>query len=278
MRAQDFDFLATLLKQQSGLVLTPEMAYVLELRLTPVARKWNLGSIDHLAEALRRRADPAQMRDVTEAVTVNESFFFRDTRSVELFCEVMLPSLLQARTSKRSLRIWSAASSSGQEAYSLAMLLKERGAEMEGWQIEIVGTDLSSEMIDRAKSGIYTSFEVQRGMPIRLLLKYFKRIGDKWQIAESIRKSVRFRRHNLLHDMGGLGTFDIVFCRNVLTYFDSETKRRVLDAIRSQTAADGYLVLGTGESLLGISEAFAAAPEAAGLFQPAAPREVRLTA
>lgn len=274
MRPQDFDTLSKLLKQQSGLVLTPDKAYLLESRLTPIARKWNLAGIEQLADALRSRGDPIQIRDVTEAMTVNESFFFRDTRPFDLFRDVMLPSLIKARAAKRLLRIWSAAASSGQEAYSLAMLLKERAPELDGWTIDIVGTDLSSEMVERAKSGIYTSFEVQRGMPVKLLVKYFARLGDKWQIAEAIRKGVQFRRHNLLHDLSLFGVFDIVFCRNVLIYFDVETKGKVLAAIRNQTAADGYLVLGAAETVMGITEMFVASPGSPGLYQPAAPRRV----
>jgi chemotaxis protein methyltransferase CheR len=277
MRPQDFDILSRLLKQQSGLVLTPDKAYLLESRLTPIARKWNLQGIEQLADALRSKADPAQIRDITEAMTVNESFFFRDTKPFDMFREIMLPYLITARAAKRALRIWSAAASSGQEAYSLAMLLKERGAELDGWNIDIVGTDLSSEMVERAKSGIYTSFEVQRGMPVKLLVKYFARAGDKWQIAEPLRKCVHFRRHNLLHDVSLLGTFDIVFCRNVLIYFDVETKRKVLGAIRKQMPADGYLTLGAAETVMGVTDAFAPTPGAPGLYQPAG-AEIRRTA
>jgi chemotaxis protein methyltransferase CheR len=278
MRPQDFDVLSRLLKQQSGLVLTPDKAYLLESRLVPVARKWNLAGIEQLADALRNRADPVQIRDVTEAMTVNESFFFRDTKPFDLFRDVMLPAMIKARAVRRSLRIWSAAASSGQEAYSLSMLIKERGAELDGWHIEIVGTDLSSEMVDRARSGIYTSFEVQRGLPVKLLVKYFAKHGDKWQISEAIRRSVQFRRHNLLHELGTLGVFDIVFCRNVLIYFDVETKAKVLGAIRNQTAPDGYLVLGAAETVMGITDAFAPAAGAPGLYQPNSQTGARLTA
>jgi chemotaxis protein methyltransferase CheR len=269
MRPQDFETLSKLLRQQSGLVLTPDKAYLLESRLTPIARKWKLAGIEQLADALRLKADPQQIRDVTEAMTVNESFFFRDTKPFDMFRDIMLPAMIKARAARRTLRIWSAAASSGQEAYSLSMLLKERGPELDGWSIEIVGTDLSTEMVERCRAGIYTSFEVQRGMPVKFLVKYFERAGDKWQIAESIRKMVQFRRHNLLHDISGLGVFDIVFCRNVLIYFDVETKSKVLGAIRKQMPADGYLTLGAAETVMGITDAFVPAPGSPGLYLPA---------
>ena len=268
MRPQDFDTLSTMLKRQSGLVLTMDKAYLLESRLTPVARKWNLAGVAELAEALRLRNDPVQLRDVTEAMTVNETFFFRDKRPFDLFEQIMLPAMIKARTTKRALRIWSAAASSGQEAYSLAMLIKERGPELAGWTIDIVGTDLSSEMVERAQTGVYTSFEVQRGMPVKLLVKYFTRSGDKWQIAPMIRSGVQFRRHNLLHDFTLLGHFDIVFCRNVLIYFDVETKGKILQAIRKQMPADGYMVLGAAETVMGITDTFAPVVGSPGLYRP----------
>jgi chemotaxis protein methyltransferase CheR len=268
MQPNDYETLSQIVKKQSGLVLTPDKVYLLESRLLPVARKWNLTSVAQLAESIRLRPNPAQIRDVTEAMTTNESFFFRDTKPFDLFRDTMLPALLQARAIKRRIRIWSAASSSGQEAYSIAMLLKERGAELSGWTFEIVGTDLSTEMVERSKSGIYTAFEAQRGMPARLLVKYFARSGDKWQISDDLRKMVNFRQFNLLTDLSVLGTFDIVFCRNVLIYFDLPTKTSVLAAVAKQMTDDGYLVLGAAETVLGVSDKFRSVPGQTGLYMP----------
>ena len=270
MLARDFETFSSLVKTESGLTMTPEKAYLLESRLAPVALKWKLSGVEQLAEALRSRHDAAQIRDVTEAMTINESQFFRDTKPFDLLSDKMLPALLAARSAKRRLRIWSAACSSGQEAYSIAILLKETAA-LNGWAIEIVGTDISTDMVERAKAGVYSSFEIQRGMPAKLLVKYFGRAGDKWQITEPIRRAVQFRRHNLLHDAMALGTFDLVFCRNVLIYFDIPTKAKVLAAVHRQMPADGYLVLGAAETVLGVTEMFNQSPGLPGIYVPSAP-------
>jgi chemotaxis protein methyltransferase CheR len=280
MRPQDFETLARVVKAQSGLELTPDKAYLLEARLAPVARKWKLETVAQLADQVRSRPADVQIRDVAEAMTTNESFFFRDIKPFDLVRDIMLPQLLKARADRRTLRIWSAASSSGQEAYSLALMLKERGAELNGWKIEIVGTDLSTEMVERAQSGEYSTFEVQRGMPAKLLVKYFKRNGDKWQVSDEIRSMTQFKRANLLHDLSSLGKFDIVFCRNVLIYFDLATKRQVLAAIAKQMPADGYLVLGASETVLGITDKFRTSQGTPGYYVPtdvADGAKVRLT-
>ncbi|MBI1273278.1 MAG: methyltransferase domain-containing protein [Alphaproteobacteria bacterium] len=256
MRPEDFDLFSTIVKQRSGLVLTPEKAYLLESRLMPVARKWNLKNLDDLAASIRAKREEALLRDMTEAMTTNESSFFRDQRPFDQFRQVVLPKLLETRAGKKHIRIWSAASSSGQEAYTLAMLLNEDKARLAGWRIEIVGTDLSSEMVERARSGIYTQFEVQRGLPITLLVKYFTQQGDKWQINQDIRNMVSFREMNLLQDFGPIGVFDVVFCRNVLIYFDAQTKGKVLESISRVMTPDGVLYLGGAETVLGITDKF----------------------
>jgi len=269
MRVEDFDMFATLLKQRSGLVLTKDKAYLLESRLMPVARKWNMKGLDELASTVRTRKDEALLRDITEAMTTNESSFFRDQRPFDLFRQVVLPKLMESRAAKRQIRIWSAACSSGQEAYSLAMLLAEDAAKLAGWRIEIVGTDISAEMVERAKAGIYTQFEVQRGLPIQMLVKHFKQQGDKWQIGPNLRQMVSFREWNLLGDLGGLGQFDIVFCRNVLIYFDQPTKTKVLEGIVRQMPPDGVLYLGGAETVLGITDRFKPVDGQRGLYTPA---------
>ncbi len=256
MKVEDFDMFSNLLKQRSGLVLTKDKAYLLESRLMPVARKWNMKGLEDLAQTVRSRKEEALLRDITEAMTTNESSFFRDQKPFDLFKQLVLPKLLEARAAKRQIRIWSAACSSGQEAYSLAMLLQEEGAKLSGWKIEIVGTDISAEMVERCKAGIYTQFEVQRGLPITHLVKYFKQNGDKWQISPQIRQMASFREYNLLGDLTPLGQFDVVFCRNVLIYFDQGTKGKVLEQIARLMPADGMLYLGGAETVLGITDRF----------------------
>ena len=256
MKVEDFDMFSNLLKQRSGLVLTKDKAYLLESRLMPVARKWNMKGLEDLAQAVRSRKEEALLRDITEAMTTNESSFFRDQKPFDLFKQLVLPKLLESRAARKQIRIWSAACSSGQEAYSLAMLLQEEGPKLAGWKIEIIGTDISAEMVERCKAGIYTQFEVQRGLPITMLVKYFKQNGDKWQISPQIRQMASFREFNLLGDLSPLGQFDVVFCRNVLIYFDQATKGRVLEQAARIMPPDGYLYLGGAETVLGITDRF----------------------
>lgn len=257
MKPEDFDLFATLVKQRSGLILSKDKTYLLESRLTPVARKYNMKTLDDLAQSIRTKREEQVLRDITEAMTTNESFFFRDTKPFDQFRKVLLPELIRTRATKKQIRIWSSAASSGQEAYSLAMICCEEAARIQGWKIDILGTDLSSEMVERAKSGIYTQFEVQRGLPITLLMKYFSQIGtDKWQIKENIRQMVQYKEGNLLTDFGPVGVFDVIYCRNVLIYFDQPTKTRVLDAMSHVLAPDGVLFLGGAETVLGISDKF----------------------
>jgi chemotaxis protein methyltransferase CheR len=256
MNVTDFEVIAQLLKERSGLALNKEKAYLLESRLNPVARKWNFAGFDELAQAIRNAGDEALLVDVTEAMTTNESFFFRDQKPFEQFTDMVLPHLLEARAAKRSFRIWSAACSSGQEPYTLAMLLKEQADKLAGWQVEIVATDLSCEILDKAKEGLYSQFEVQRGLPITLLVKYFVQVGDRWQIDDSLRRMIKFRPFNLLDDLQPLGKFDVVFCRNVLIYFDTPTKTRVLGGIADMLPPDGFLYLGGAETVLGTTDRF----------------------
>jgi chemotaxis protein methyltransferase CheR len=256
MNVTDFELIAQLLRERSGLALNKEKAYLLESRLNPVARKWNFSGFDELAQAIRTKNDEALLVDVTEAMTTNESFFFRDQRPFEQFNEIVLPHLLEARASKRSFRIWSTACSSGQEPYTLAMLLKEHADKLAGWRVEIVATDLSNEILDKAKEGLYSQFEVQRGLPIALLVKHFVQVGDRWQIDDSLSKMIKFQQFNLLGDFSSLGRFDVVFCRNVLIYFDMPTKTQVLEGIADLLPPDGFLYLGGAETVLGTTDRF----------------------
>jgi chemotaxis protein methyltransferase CheR len=191
---------------------------------------------------------------------------------------VVLPRMLEARATRRTIRIWSAACSSGQEPYSLCMLLQKETVRLAGWRVEIVATDLSSEMVERARAGVYTQFEVQRGLPIKLLVENFTQVGDKWQISDKLRSMVQFREFNLLGDLGPLGQFDVVFCRNVLIYFDQPTKARVLEGISRQMAPDGVLYLGGAETVLGITEKFKPMEDQRGLYVINSPAAVRAAA
>jgi chemotaxis protein methyltransferase CheR len=256
MKPEDFDFVSKLVKDRSGLVLTKDKAYLLESRLMPVARKRGLKGLDELVLSMRSRPDESLLKEVTEAMTTNESFFFRDIKPFDLFRQNILPHLIQARSTKRQFRIWCSASSSGQEPYTIAMILKEEAARMAGWRHEIVGTDISTEMLTKAKAGLYSQFEVQRGLPIQMLVKYFKKKDDMWQANEDLRNMVQYREFNLLDNLRPLGQFDVVFCRNVLIYFDQPTKKKVLDQIADLMPDDGVLFLGGAETVLGISDKF----------------------
>ena len=258
MKPQDFEYLQTLLKSRSGLVLSTDKVYLVESRLMPVARGKGLGGLDELIQAVRIGNDEKLLTDVTDAMTTNESFFFRDMRPFESFRETVLPRIVESRraSGRNVVRIWSAACSSGQEPYTLAMILKEEEAKYKGVRFEIIATDLSTEIVDKAREGIYTQFEVQRGLPIQLLLKYFKQNGDRWQIDRSIRDMVAIKQYNLMNDFTVLGLFDIVYCRNVLIYFDQPTKTDILGRVSKLMPDDGILYLGGAESVLGISDAF----------------------
>ncbi|MBC8238942.1 MAG: protein-glutamate O-methyltransferase [Alphaproteobacteria bacterium] len=256
MTPGDFELLANVLKERSGLSIGQDKVYLLESRLTPVARRNNLDSLEALVAEVRAKRSEALLCEITEAMTTNESFFFRDIKPFEIFETAILPKLLAERASRKSLRIWSAACSTGQEAYSLAMILREMAPKLAGWRIEIVGTDISNEVLEKAKAGIYSQFEVQRGLPVNLLMKYFTQVSELWQIDAAIRAMVTYKEFNLLKDLKSLGSFDIIFCRNVLIYFDKPTKTKVLDAMSGILAKDGCLFMGAAETVLGISDIF----------------------
>src|SRR6195952_1730674 len=202
------------------------------------------------------------------AMTTNETFFFRDKVPLDHFRDSIMPEILQARANRKSLRIWCAAGSTGQEPYSLAMALKEMSAATAGFRIEIIATDLSQEVLEKSKAGIYSQFEVQRGLPIQLLVKYFKQTGEFWQINADIRAMVQHRQLNLLHDFSQLGVFDIIFCRNVLIYFDQDTKINIFNRLAKTMEPDGFLVLGAAETVVGLTDVFKPFPEKRGLYRP----------
>lgn len=266
MNEQDYKFFEELLKRESGLIITPEKTYLLESRLLPLAEKFGAVSLEGLAKKMRDTKDPAIQRAVVEAMTTNETSFFRDNTPFQRMKEDILPYFIKARAAQKSLRIWSAACSSGQEPYSTAMLLKEFGPQLQGWKFEIVATDLSHDILAQAKAGIYSQFEVQRGLPIQMLVKYFTQQGDRWHVKQELKDMITFKPANLLSDFSALGQFDIVFCRNVLIYFDVPTKAKVLQGIRGVTKQDGVLFLGGAETVIGISDAFKSLADARGVY------------
>ncbi|MBY0332369.1 MAG: protein-glutamate O-methyltransferase CheR [Acetobacteraceae bacterium] len=279
MTPQGFDVVARLVKARSGLVLTPDKLYMLETRLAPMLRQQGIASLDALALRLGRGAPEERLAAaVTEALTTNETSFFRDGTPFEHLRKV-LPKLTMARPPGAAVRIWSAACSTGQEAYSVAMLAAELAPQLGGRRVEILGTDIAEEILARAREGAFTQFEVQRGLPVQMLVKYFRQDpagGGRWRIAEPLRAMARFQSFNLLGDPRALGTFDVIFCRNVLIYFDPPTKAQVLAAVASRLAPDGYLYLGGAETVLGLTDRLVPVPGQRGVHE--LPRPAALTA
>ena len=279
MTPQSFELFAAVLRASSGLAIGPDKAYLLETRLAPLLRREKMSGLDALADRLRGAAKVGAAhaglaREVVEAMTTNESFFFRDDKPFVHMRTHTLPRLHAVRSPSARLRLWSAAASTGQEAYSLAMLVAEQRAALGGRAVEIVGTDIAREPLARAREGVYTQFEIQRGLPMQMLVKYFSKHGPQWRLAESIRSMASFREWNLLDDLRPLGQFDVVFCRNVLIYFDQPTKARVLEAIARQLAPDGLLYLGGAETVLGITDRLVPAAAGHGVYELAPARTI----
>jgi chemotaxis protein methyltransferase CheR len=259
--------IAALLQARSGLVIGPDKMYLLETRLGAIMRRENVKDLSGLADKMR--PGNALEREVVEAMTTNESLFFRDSKPFDALRHRILPRLHAARCAGAPLRIWSAAASTGQEAYSIAMVAAELGGALGGRRIEILGTDIAREPLQRAREGLYTQFEIQRGLPMQYLVKYFDKVDGQWRVKAPLRTAVTFREWNLLGDLRSLGQFDIVFCRNVLIYFDTPTKARVLNAIARQLAPDGVLFLGGAETVLGLTDSFRAIQGESGAYAPA---------
>lgn len=266
MSPLDYEFLRKVLKDRSGLDLSADKQYLVESRLLPLARRANLSGIPELVQKMRSGGEQLTGQ-VVEAMTTNETFFYRDKIPFDHLRDGILPGLIKSRASRRSLRIWSAACSTGQEPYSIAMCLREFGPALAGWRIEIVATDLSQEVLEKSKAGLYSQFEVQRGLPIQLLVKYFNQLGELWQLSADIRGMVQHRQLNLLQDFSHLGKFDVIFCRNVLIYFDQETKASIFERLAKVMEPDGTLLLGAAESVVGITDAFKPNQERRGLYQ-----------
>ncbi|MBN8647012.1 MAG: protein-glutamate O-methyltransferase CheR [Caulobacterales bacterium] len=265
MKPGDFDFIANLVRDRSGLVLTPDKTYLVESRLGPIARREGIASLEEMISIIKMRNDVRLIEAVVDAMTTNETFFFRDKTPFEHLENIILPDLV-AKKRGGTIRIWCAAASTGQEPYTIAMVIDQMGHKMGGCKVEIIGTDISERCLEKAKSGLYTQFEVQRGLPVNYLVKYFKKEGENWRISENIRNCARYRQMNLLDDFRTLGRFDIIFCRNVLIYFDITTKKRVLERMAQQVEGPGYLLMGAAETVLGITDTFRPVPNARGLY------------
>jgi chemotaxis protein methyltransferase CheR len=264
----DYQTICEAVHRRSGLTLSAEKAYLLESRLSPLLLRRQIGSFAALATAIRS-GNETVIADVTEALTTNETSFFRDIKPFQSFREYVLPRLATARSARKRLRIWSAACSTGQEPYSLAMLLREEAARLAGWSIEIIGTDLSREALTKARAATYSQFEVQRGMPTPMLIKYFEKDGDHWRLKPACREMVSYRTFNLLDSFAPLGQFDVIFCRNVLIYFDQPTKAAIFAKLARALSADGYLFLGGAETVLGITDRFLPAEGQRGVYAQA---------
>ncbi len=266
MRPDSIDYLIKLVKTRSGLLLTPEKQYLLESRLLPIARSRNLQNLDALVQHLKAQSNETLLVEITEAMTTNESSFFRDGKPFENFRQHILPLVRKQVGGRQNLRIWSAASSTGQEPYTIAMTLMEENAP--GWKHEILATDLAGKVLDKAKQGVYSQFEAQRGMPIQLLLKYFTQLPDtSWQIKENVKSMVKFQPQNLLENFAGLGKFDIIFCRNVLIYFDEPTKLAVVERMCANLQPNGVLILGSTESIMDKNTRLKAIESMRGMYQ-----------
>jgi chemotaxis protein methyltransferase CheR len=266
MTAEEVALVVALCRARAGLKLAPDKTYLMESRLGPVARRESFDSVSDLLAAVRGRRDEALIWAVVEAVASGETAFFRDRTPFQAFREELIPQLARARGG-HPIRVWSAACATGQEVYSLAMLAEEMAAEDPSLRIELAASDLSAKALERAQGGLYNQFEVQRGLPIRLLARYFENNDDQWRIAEAIRKRVRWRRINLVAGLTAIGRFDVVFCRHVLGHMTEEAQVKVLAELTQVIPEDGYLVLGQNEAVAGVGEAFRPVVGRPGLFR-----------
>lgn len=267
IRADNYRFLRDYIYRESGIVLDDDKHYLIEARLLPIVQQTQLASLDALCSALRNNGDPPLQKKVVEAMTTHETLFFRDMAPFDALKTEVLPPLIELRKATRKLKFWSAAASSGQEAYSLAMLLLEMG--LEGWNIQILGTDLSEQILARAREGRYMQIEVNRGLPATSLVKYFDRRGLDWQLKERVRRMVSFEQFDLRKSMRTKGPFDVIFCRNVLIYFDGETKKQILRELRGALFPGGHLILGGTESTLNLDNEFKRVPVGRTVFYQA---------
>lgn len=252
----EFKYIQDFIYQKSAIVLDADKGYLIESRLQPLARRRGFDSIDDMVARMRKEPMNGLHWSVVEAMTTNETYFFRDVLPFELLKKTVLPDILQRRAAVRELNIWCGAASSGQEPYTIAMVLRENFPQLVTWKINFIATDISKEMLDRCREGCYSQLEMNRGLPAPLLIKYFQKIGTEWQIKEDMRKMIQFKELNLAQSWPLLPSLDVVFLRNVLIYFNNETKKAIFAKIRKLLKPDGYLFLGGAETTMGIDDAF----------------------
>jgi chemotaxis protein methyltransferase CheR len=251
---ENYKFLQQHVYSEVGIVLEDDKHYLFESRLAPIVKQLGLKSTNDLCSLLHARGNNELGHQVAEAMTTNETYFFREPSQYEAIRTVLLPKLMDDVRNTRNLRIWSAAASTGQEAYSLAMMLLEE--HLSSWNVQILGTDFSSKVVERARAGLFQQIEVNRGLPVRLLVKHFRPSGLDWQLSEEVRRIARFETIDLRKKMTGLGPFDLVLCRNVMIYFDDETKRKIMKEIHGTLFRGSWLLLGSSESIFGMDEWF----------------------
>ena len=256
LKQNDFDYIVQLVRDRAAIILEPGKEYLVESRLLPVMRDAGCASLSELVTRLRARPNSAIYQKIIEAMTTNETSFFRDLHPFEALKAVVVPDLMSKRGGERTLHMWCAAASSGQEPYTVMMLLRERFPALRNWTLRFVASDISEEMIERARSGRYSQFEISRGMPPSLLGKYFQRQGTEWQIIEDIRRQIEFRQINLADAWPSLPPMDIIFMRNVLIYFDLKMKKTIFGKVRRLLRPDGYLFLGAAETTLNLDDGF----------------------
>jgi chemotaxis protein methyltransferase CheR len=251
-----FNFVRQLLRERAAIVLDDSKQYLVDNRLAQLARREGLASAQDVIDRLRAAPAGPLQRKVIEAMTTTETLFFRDTKPYEALRSAIVPELVRLRQAERKLQIWSCACSSGQEPYSIGMLLREHFPALASWNLRLVATDISSEMLARSRAGRYSQLEVNRGLPAAYLTKYFSRVGLDWQIHDELRRMIEFRELNLAGAWGAMSPFDVIFLRNVLIYFDVETKRIVLGKIRKLLRPGGFLILGTAETTMNLDTGF----------------------
>ena len=251
---ENYTFLQQYIQRESGISLGNDKLYLLKSRLQPIVEQQRLKSLDELCVRLRANPPEALRRAVVESMTTHETLFFRDPAVFDMLRGELIPEMVKMRAASKTLRIWCAACSSGQEPYSLAMLLLEMG--LTGWNLQILATDLSSQILARAQSGRFLQIEVNRGLPASLLVKYFQREGLEWQLKDTVRRMVRFMAFDLRHHMQGLGPYDLILCRNVLIYFETDTRKKILAGLRKSLAPGGYVLLGASETTFTLDDGF----------------------
>lgn len=260
MEKADYEYLSVLIRQRSAITLGEGKEYLVEARLDPILRREQMQEMGELVQRLQSGCEPALVEEIVDAMTTNETSFFRDIHPFEVFKNEALPALLEAREKDRKLNIWCAASSSGQEPYSIAMTLSEMLPNLSSWSVNFWASDISERMLERCRAAVYSQLEVNRGLPIQMLVKYFKQDGNTWKLKKELREMVRFERLNLARGWPPMPRHDFIFIRNVLIYFDIDTKKDILSRMRGVLQPDGYLFLGGAESTMTLDDSFERVP------------------